>query len=418
MFAGMLRLRLTVIYVLSMVATSMASEQNVADSTLSVGRRHPAVTGARAVADRATWVKRRRQFTARGVPYGVTGIPIGFVSNDRQWTVGGRAHLVDLQQIPFRYKVMLGWMRDPGTGNRYNLRVLVPRWRGSDLGLLLNADTGRSHGHFFGFGNSTSVDRLSPSSEYLMNRSNVGLQIRRWLSREIWLAVGGSWREEKISDGSEPGLVSLLLPQHLGVTRSNSLSIALSWDTRDDPSLPRRGTLHSWSVELVASDLTGGFGSERARRWTVVDRRYVPVGLRFRLLTRHLFEIVDGELPVDAYGELGDPGRRLRGVGGDGSIRGLQRNRFQDDIRLLAGYELHRSLASIFVAGQFIQWRVIAFLDAGRVYHRMSQLTLTDFHVGTGGGIHLVWDEDFVIRIEAARSGRQQATFVRLSRSY
>lgn len=95
------------------------------------------------------------------MPYGATGLPLAFVNVRRRWTIGGRGHLVDLAREPFRYRLSIGWTRAPEHGNRYTVRLLVPR--GSPgFGLLLSADLGRSADRFHGYGNDSTFepDRL------------------------------------------------------------------------------------------------------------------------------------------------------------------------------------------------------------------------------------------------------------------
>ena len=149
-----------------------------------------------------------------------------------------------------------------------------------------------------------------------------------------------------------------------------------------------------------------------------MDHRLLPIGRRFLLVSRHVFEIIDGQLPIDAYGELGGPAQRIAGVGGDASLRGLPRSRYQDDVRYLGGYEIHHIAATTFWLGQFIQWRLIGFLDTGRVFHKLSGVKPAGLHHGVGGGIHVLWDEDFIVRLEVVRADRDVATLLRLSRSY
>ena len=41
------------------------------------------------------WMSKRRQFTLRGVPYGVTGLPFAFFSPNTGWNYGVRLHWAD-----------------------------------------------------------------------------------------------------------------------------------------------------------------------------------------------------------------------------------------------------------------------------------------------------------------------------------
>mgnify|MGYP002641395913 CR=1 FL=1 len=404
---------------LACLATALVAAHSDAESTETAdSSRSPTLDRARNLSERARRIQRRRQFTARGVPYGVTGIPFAVVTADRDWGIGGRIHFTDLQRAPFRYKLTASWVRDPRTGDRYLLRWLAPRIADTDMGLLLVADLGRSHGRFYGFGNSSLRHHPLLSTRYDIDRRNLTAQLRRWLSRQLWFGIGTSWRDAGISVPTGPNVLATSLPGQLGSTQTVSVSVALAWDTRDDPSHPDDGVLHSWSMGQVAPDLAGALGDPPGRRWTISDLRYYPFAKRYLLVLRHLFEVVNGTLPLDMYGELGDPERTVRGVGGDGSIRGYAPNRFQDDVRFLTSTEVHRHLGSTYWLRQYLEWRLVGFIDAGRVWHHLSQVRPGRLHSGMGAGVRVIWDEDFVVRLEVARSSEDRVAFVKLSRSY
>ncbi len=364
--------------------------------------------------DYARRVKRRRQFTARGIPYGVTGIPVALVSSDREFTIGGRLHLTDLQVAPFRYKVIARWLRDPQTGHRYAIRWRVP-YIGERFGLLVAADTGRGHGNFFGFGNDTDPINESDVSRYDIRRRNIAFQLRRETIPEYWVALGGAWRETDV-DASLTSFLRTNEPGQLGETEARSISISTGVDTRNDPANPTEGVVHIWSIERTTCGKCAR--QPPAYRWTFQDRRYYDVTSRVSVMARNLFEVVDGELPIDLYGELGDPGRRVRGVGGDGSVRGLSKSRYMDDVRFVTGAEVHYLADSRFWMKQFLELRFAVFADAGRVWHRLSDVRLSPMHSGVGAGLRLTWDRDFVIRSEVARAAEGTTLLLRLSRPY
>ncbi|MDE2814586.1 MAG: hypothetical protein OXM01_16280, partial [Gemmatimonadota bacterium] len=46
------------------------------------------------------WMAKRRQFTLRGIPYGVTGLPFAYLSPNTGWNWGVRVHWADYRYQP------------------------------------------------------------------------------------------------------------------------------------------------------------------------------------------------------------------------------------------------------------------------------------------------------------------------------
>ena len=44
------------------------------------------------------WMAKRRQFTLRGIPYGVTGLPFAYLSPNTGWNWGVRVHWADYRR--------------------------------------------------------------------------------------------------------------------------------------------------------------------------------------------------------------------------------------------------------------------------------------------------------------------------------
>ena len=115
---------------------------------------------------------------------------------------------------------------------------------------------------------------------------------------------------------------------------------------------------------------------------------------------------------------MADSLRRLDGLGGNNTIRGYALHRFMDDVRLLSNIELRYQMASMWLVRQFVQWQLVLFADAGRVWPDLDAVSVDGLHASTGAGIRLIWNRDFAMRFETARSAEQSTVLLTLDRSF
>jgi hypothetical protein len=127
---------------------------------------------------------------------------------------------------------------------------------------------------------------------------------------------------------------------------------------------------------------------------------YVRYGARFELLRRvgerprvialrGLVEAVTGEPDEIPFVDLPSLGGPLR-------LRGYPLDRFRDRARALASAEYQWDLNQF--AAAFV------FVDAGRVYPSLGEMTPADLRVGYGGGIDVHTDRIFIGRLTMASS--------------
>ena len=192
------------------------------------------------------------------------------------------------------------------------------------------------------------------------------------------------------------------------------MSCTLEWDSRDDETIPSRGVFHEWSYESARNSLVGLFFKEiNFQRYTFTDMRYVPVSNRLTFAHRAVFEVLAGEIPLYAYGEIGGS-RRVKGLGGGDSLRGFDTQRFTDDVRFF--FQFGGALQGAF---HVVCWSAFGmvwagYIDMGRVWPDLSDVGLGGMHMSAGGGLRLSWDNDFVIRMGMGYSKEQRDVFIDL----
>ena len=331
------------------------------------------------VAGRAEWLEQRQQFEWRGAPYGLTGVPVTVVNAQRRWTYGGRLHLANYSAMPFRFRVVSEWVRSTGSDSRLVIRVRVPDI-GSGFGLKALLDLGRSEGRFHGWGNQSSYNESYTNRNsaqyidtnyysYFVQRRRMLLMLSRQLRDALWLEIGAGLEDAETKAFSDESMLLRRAPAKLGATDFSLVSLSLRWDTRDDRVLPSAGSFHEWTYERSENSLWGAFrGAQDTERLTVTDRRYVRLHPRLVFAARNLFEVLDGTVPMDLYGEVGSSFDRVDGLGGNNSLRGFTLHRFMDDVRFLSNSELRYALHSTRLLGQLVEINGVAFADVGRVW--------------------------------------------------
>lgn len=390
----------------------------------SVQARRP----AGAAADWAQWLSKRRQFSYRDVPYGLTGLPVAYFSRTSGWNYGGRVKLTDYRRRPFRYKIILNWVQSERERSDYFFRLQVPRIAGTGWGLRLQLDFSKGLRQYYGLGNDTHFDKrfIDPGHPlyrdenyylYSLRKPRLLFSLLRELRKSVLLAVGFGVKHVEIT---QPGAASLLFeqrPHGLQGGLSGLAGLMLRWDTRDDEIIPRRGVLHEWSYEISRDASLKKFllGATDFRRYTFTDIRFFSLGRRVILANRAVFEIVEGDVPIDVYGDLGSIRRRVAGLGGDETLRGYNTQRFIDDVRFCSNTELRCALHSHRLFRQYLEWNGIAFVDLGRVWPDLESLTLEGMRLTGGAGVRLYWDEDFAVNAEVRFSAERDENIIDIS---
>lgn len=374
------------------------------------------------------WLSKRRQFTLGDVPYGVTGLPFAYLSPNTGWNVGMRLHWADYRRRPYRYKLTLHVQRSTEGKLKNRIRLKVPRISGTGFGVRLEARFERNlRTRYYGLGNQSQYDEElieRGSSRYidenyyyyvLSEAPRLLASFLRHIHGPVTASVGFGLENTEVK---QRGVAAFYLDQGTpdGVRDgfTGFMSCTLEWDSRDDETIPSRGVFHEWSYESARNSLVGLFFKEiNFQRYTFTDMRYVPVSDRLTFAHRAVFEVLAGEIPLYAYGEIGGS-RRVKGLGGSDSLRGFDTQRFTDDVRFFSNLEARYKVYSMWFVGQYLEWYGAGYIDMGRVWPDLSDVGLGGMHMSTGGGLRLSWDNDFVIRMGMGYSKEQRDVFIDL----
>lgn len=421
-----------------------ATEPAPVDSTqrdqLDRGLGRTILSGAAAVADpllategtvdAVKWMAKRRQVTIKGTPYGITGLPVVYYSPGSGWNYGTRVQISDYSRRPYRYKLTVHSVRSSeGKRNTY-VRLKVPHLSGTGFGLSLMASNRRDlRARYYGRGNDSEFDEKKDEDyyRYVLKKPRLSVSLLRHLYGPVTMSFDlglersdvdpatrnvasddeGSGERPYDSFYQEQGTVIDGVTGYVGVT--------LVWDTRDDPTIPRRGVFHEWSYETSRNSLLSLLFEEiDYQRHTFTDARYWPRSERLNIAHRTVVEALRGSVPLYAYGEIGGS-RRLKGLGGSDTLRGFDRQRFTDNVRVFTNTEARYQLGSTVAFKQHLELHGVLFVDTGQVQPGFNELRVRNIHITAGWGVRIYWNADFVLRSDFGISPEQTYTTVKLS---
>jgi outer membrane protein assembly factor BamA len=190
--------------------------------------------------------------------------------------------------------------------------------------------------------------------------------------------------------------------------RTNFIRAGLLWDTRDHEIGPHRGT---WAEALVQRVDKGLGSTEDFTRWTATVRQYVPLGSRVVFAQRVIVQGIEGDAPFNELSTIQSSFKQQEGLGGSGSIRGIPKERYIGKALFLSNSELrwHALDFTLFDRRSFLA--LSGFADAGRVWTDRFDLatTLSDLHVGYGGGVRLGFGPSFIVATDVGHSSESAA---------
>ena len=210
--------------------------------------------------------------------------------------------------------------------------------------------------------------------------------------------------DEVIRNAVVPGSI----PETIPGGWSNHIRTGLVWDTRDRETGPHRGTWSEALVQFVPEFL----GSESGYiRWTLIDRRFVPLGDRLTFANRFIVQDVEGDAPFYDLSTIQTSFKQREGLGGSRTLRGIPRNRYVGKGLFLWNAELRWHATDFTVVGRPFHMILSGFVDTGRVWEDGLVLGefFSDLHTSFGGGMRVGFGENFIAGIDVGHSSESTA---------
>jgi hypothetical protein len=200
--------------------------------------------------------------------------------------------------------------------------------------------------------------------------------------------------------------------------RDNYLRLGISYDTRDYEPDPNSGAF----VDLAVDAGTVALGSQYDYlRALVAARGYwspFPDAADLVLAGRALLEAQSNGTPFFGMNALPFTEDPRLGLGGHRTLRGFRQDRFVGSVMAAASAELRWTWGHIRIRGQRFAFLAVPFVDAGRPFDALDELTLADWQLSYGGALRIAWNLATIVTIDYGRSSEDAGFYVNFNHMF
>lgn len=194
--------------------------------------------------------------------------------------------------------------------------------------------------------------------------------------------------------------------------RDHYARLGIAYDTRDFEPDPNRGVLLDAALDLG----TVALGSEYDYvRFLVAARAYyspIPDHADLVLATRAAFVWQSSGTPffsMNTFPFIEDP---RQGMGGHRTLRGYRQDRFVGHVMALVNQEVRWTFARTTLWRQKLAFIAVPFLDVGRPFDRLSELTLRRWRPSYGGALRISWNLATVVTVDYGMSPEDSGLYI------
>jgi outer membrane protein assembly factor BamA len=174
--------------------------------------------------------------------------------------------------------------------------------------------------------------------------------------------------------------------------RDDFLRLGISYDTRDFEPDPNSGGFLDLAIDAGTVALGSQYDYVRvmfAARgyWSPMPDRADVV-----LAGRVLFEAQSNGAPFFSMDTLPFTEDPRQGLGGHRTMRGFRQDRFVGSVMVVGNAELRWTFGHVQLWGQRLGFIVAPFVDSGRPYDSLGQLSLRNWRTAVGGAFRVAWN--------------------------
>ena len=289
-----------------------------------------------------------------------------YPSEDRQWSVvAGIMQRVE-RGIDVEY--------DDG-------RLRERRW--SITGSLIYDRNGSPR--FYGIGNNSTPNE---QTNYTDQQELAQLQVGLNLNHAWQLQYTGRARAVDVTAGTLKGIPSIegRFARTLGLGNNSELlhRVAIVYDTRDDLSVPSRGT--KWVAYAGLASRSSIFDYSLYSEAGIDGRAFWPIATDTVLAAHTALRYLPTAHRVPFWA-LSSIGGDVSVIGGEQPLRGFGEGRFYDRDSFSTSLELRHKAWSFNAVSTQVDLELAPFVDLGRVFARSGTWPLTQLHSVGGLGI-------------------------------
>ncbi|HEY4239799.1 MAG TPA: DUF5982 domain-containing protein [Kofleriaceae bacterium] len=229
-------------------------------------------------------------------------------------------------------------------------------------------------------------------------------RVRDYSGKEVQGATEG---ETRLAEDCAAGLV---VGCHGG--RDDYVRLGISYDTRDYEPDPNKGVFIDAGLDLG----TVALGSQYDyARFLVTARGYwspFPSHADLVLAGRALIQMQTSDTPFFSMNTLPFTDDPRSGLGGHRTLRGYRQDRFVGPVMTLVNGEVRWTFAHATIWKQKFGFIVAPFVDDGRPYDSLSDLSVHDWQLSYGGALRISWNLATLVTIDYGRSHEDTGFYV------
>jgi hypothetical protein len=196
----------------------------------------------------------------------------------------------------------------------------------------------------------------------------------------------------------------------------NFIRLGVSYDTRDYEPDPKHGVFLEGALDIGTIALGSQYDYARAMMsargfWSPFPQNIVFAG-------RAVFEYETSGTPffsMDTIPFTDDP---RTGLGGNRTLRGYRQDRFVGPVSTLLNGEVRWTWGHKSLWGQKFAFFLVPFVEAGRVYDHLSELTYRDWKPAYGGAFRIAWNLATIISVDYGFSPEDNDFYVNFNHMF
>ncbi len=194
--------------------------------------------------------------------------------------------------------------------------------------------------------------------------------------------------------------------------RDDYLRLGISYDTRDYEPDPNSGMFLDAAIDAGTVFLGSQYDYVR---FMAAARGYwspIPETADLVLAGRLVFEAQTNGTPffsMDTFPFTEDP---RAGMGGHRTLRGFRQDRFVGSVMTLANGEVRWTFAHACFWKQKFAFLIAPFVDVGRPYDNLGQLTFRDWRPTIGSALRIAWNLATIVTIDYGVSAEDTGFYI------
>jgi len=197
-----------------------------------------------------------------------------------------------------------------------------------------------------------------------------------------------------------------------GGGRDDFLRLGISYDTRDFEPDPNRGVF--LDAALDAGTVVLGSQYDYVRLLAAARGYYSPIPERADLVLagRATFEWQSSGTPFFSMDTLPFTEDPRAGLGGHRTMRGFRQDRFVGPVMALVNGEVRWTFGRGTLWHQKLAFIAVPFVDLGRPFDRLGDLTIRDWRLSYGGALRISWNLATIITVDYGLSSEDSGLYI------